>query len=150
MKKIIIVITGAFAIVASASLSAIAQNEEAVKTTLANYKAAIEKLDTTGTGKLFVKKSVVVENGSIEGSYQHYAGHHLGPELKDFKSFKFNNYKIDVQMLGEVAITTESYEYEIVARKDGAVYKRKGVATSVLINENGAWKIVSTHSSSRK
>lgn len=150
MKKIIIVITGAFAIVASAFLSANAQNEEAVKTILGNYKAAIEKLDTTGTGKLFAKNSVVVESGSIEGSYRHYAEHHLGPELKDFKSFKFNNYKVDVQMIGAVALTTESYEYEIVAKKDGAVYKRKGVATSVLVSENGAWQIVSTHTSSRK
>ncbi|MBA4146247.1 MAG: DUF4440 domain-containing protein, partial [Cytophaga sp.] len=104
MKKIIIVITGAFAIVASAFLSANAQNEEAVKTILGNYKAAIEKLDTTGTGKLFAKNSVVVESGSIEGSYRHYAEHHLGPELKDFKSFKFNNYKVDVQMIGAVAL----------------------------------------------
>lgn len=141
---------GAFAIMASASLPASAQSEEAVKATLASYKTAIEKLDTTGTGKLFVKKSIIVESGSIEGSYQEYIHHHLGPELNDFKSFKFNNYKINVQLIGEVAITTESYEYEIVARKDGVVYKRRGVATSVLVNENGAWKIISTHSSSRK
>jgi ketosteroid isomerase-like protein len=148
MRKTIIAIT-AFFLVAGVGLTVKAQ-DEAVKATLSTYKNAIEKLDTTGTGKLFVKKSIVVESGSIEGSYQDYVHHHLGPELKDFKSFKFNNYKVDVQLISNVAVAIESYEYEIVARKDGAVYKRKGVATSVLINDNGIWKIVNTHSSSRK
>lgn len=139
----------AFALVAGIGFTVKAQ-DEAVRATLSAYKNAVEKLDTTGTGNLFVKNSVVVESGSIEGSYQEYVHHHLGPELKDFKSFKFNNYKIDVQVMGNVAITTESYEYVIVAKKDGAVYKRKGVATSVLVNENDKWKILNTHSSSRK
>ena len=136
--------------IVGAAISASAQSEEAVKAILSAYKNANEKLDTTGTGKLFVKNSTVVESGSLEGNYQNYVQHHLGPELSEFKSFKFNNYKIEVQMIGDVAITTESYEYVIVAKKDGAVFKRKGVATSVLVNKNGVWQIVNTHSSSRK
>lgn len=135
---------------ASASLKASAQSEEAVKATLSAYKNAIEKLDTTGTGKLFSKNSVVIESGSVEGSYNDYVHHHLGPELREFKSFKFNNYKISVLVIGNAAVATETYEYEIIALKDGAVYKRKGVATSMLVNENGTWKILNTHSSSRK
>ncbi len=31
--------------------------------TLESYKRGIESLDTTGTGKLFVSKSVVIESG---------------------------------------------------------------------------------------
>lgn len=150
MKKAKVIIA-AFALVASAAFVAQAQtDEDGVKATLAAYKNAIEKLDTTGTAKLFAKNSIIVESGSIEGSYQTYINHHLGPELKEFKSFKFNNYKVDVQVMEAMAIATESYEYEIIAKKDGAVYKRKGVATSVLMKDNGTWRIVNTHSSSRK
>ena len=149
MKKTILILA-VFTMIVGAAISASAQSEEAVKAILSAYKNANEKLDTTGTGKLFVKNSTVVESGSLEGNYQNYVQHHLGPELSEFKSFKFNNYKIEVQMIGDVAITTESYEYVIVAKKDGAVFKRKGVATSVLVNKNGVWQIVNTHSSSRK
>ena len=48
-----------------------------VVSTLESYKKAIERLDTVGTGKLFVSKSVVIESGKIEGRYQDYLAHHL-------------------------------------------------------------------------
>ena len=66
-----------------------AQNgdKEAVKTVLNEYKKAIEKLDTAGVVSLFVKDSKVYEQASDEGTIGHYLEHHLGPELKEFKSF---------------------------------------------------------------
>ena len=118
--------------------------------TLESYKKAIESLDTTGTGKLFVSKSVVIESGSIEGNFQHYLTHHLGPELDEFKSFKFSDYKADVTVDLPYAFVTESYKFMIVVKKDNSVAERKGVATSILKKENGIWRIVQTHSSSRK
>lgn len=126
------------------------KNDEAVKAVLKNYKTKIEQLDTTGISNLFVKKSNVYENGGSEGTISHYLEHHLGPELKDFKSFNFNNYKIDVQVDGNYAFTTESYNYVIVLAKNNTEIKRNGVATSVLKKTNGEWKIINTHSSSRK
>ena len=126
------------------------KNDEAVKAVLKNYKTKIEQLDTTGIANLFVKKSNVYENGSSEGTISHYLEHHLGPELKDFKSFSFNNYKVDVQVDGNYAFTTESYTYVIVLAKDNTEIKRKGIATSVLKKTGGEWKIMVTHGSSRK
>lgn len=123
---------------------------ELVKKTMDSYIKAIERLDTTGTGKLFAVKSQVIESGSIEGTFQHYLVHHLKPELEEFKSFKFSDYKVDVIIDLPYAFVTESYKYTIVVKKDNKVAERKGVATSVLKKENGVWKIMQAHSSSRR
>jgi len=132
--------------------AAFAQNsdKEAVKTVLNNYKKAIEKLDTTGVENLFVKDSKVYEQASDEGTIGHYLEHHLGPELKEFKSFSFSDYKVDVTVAGEYAFSTETYIYIIILAKDGKEIKSQGVATSVLRKTKDGWKIVQTHSSFRK
>ena len=121
-----------------------------VITTLESYKKAIERLDTTGTGKLFASKSIVIESGKVEGRYQNYLAHHLGPELDDFKSFTFSDYKADVTVDLPYAFATETYKYTIVLKKDNSVIERKGVATTILKKENGAWKIWQTHTSARR
>lgn len=124
--------------------------KEAVKNVLNSYKKAIEKLDTTGVVNLFVKDSKVFEQAKDEGTIGHYLQHHLGPELKEFKSFTFSDYKVDVTVTGEYAFSTETYIYTIILAKDGKEIKSQGVATSVLKKTKEGWKIVQTHSSFRK
>jgi ketosteroid isomerase-like protein len=125
-------------------------DKEAVKSVLNNYKKAIEKLDTTGVVNLFVKDSKVFEQAKDEGTIGHYLEHHLGPELKEFKSFTFSDYKVNVTIAGEYAFSTETYIYTIILAKDGKEIKSQGVATSVLRKTKDGWKIVQTHSSFRK
>jgi ketosteroid isomerase-like protein len=140
-----------FFLSACLSLAAIAQTSDSasIKQTLNAYKTKIESLDTNGVAKLFVANSRVVEQGKDEGTISHYLAHHLGPELKDFKSFKFSNYKVDVNVIGNYAYTTESYTYTIILKDDKEI-KSNGLATSVLRKEKNNWKIVQTHSSFRK
>lgn len=122
----------------------------AIRAVLDAYKSAIERLDPRGTERLFATDSLIFETGGAEGNYQTYLAHHLGPELGEFKSFKFSNYKSDVRMLGRAtALATESYSYRIETKK-GEVAERLGVATSVLKKENGHWKIVMMHNSGRR
>lgn len=147
MKKVIIIIGFLGTMVFKSN----AQNadELAVKKVLNAYKATIESLSTQGIVNLFTKDSEVIESGKIEGNIAAYLDHHLGPELKEFKSFKFSNYTVKVQIDGNYAFTTEDYIYTIVL-KDEKEIKQKGVATSVLQKTNEGWKIKSTHSSARK
>ena len=123
---------------------------ETVKSVLKQYNSAVENLDVTGTEKLFTPDSKIYESGGSEGNYAHYLEHHLTPELKEFKSFKFNDYIVEVQIDGKYAFTTETYNYTIIVAKDNTEVKRKGVATSVLKKINGEWKIMISHNSSRK
>lgn len=127
---------------------ATAVDEDAVKAVLTRYKSAIERLDATGTQSLFTADSQVFESGGSEGSYANYLAHHLGPELKHFRSFRFTDYKVDVRLQGPLALATESYRYRIEP-KTGEAIERLGVATSVLRKSGGRWQIISMHNSSR-
>jgi ketosteroid isomerase-like protein len=133
------------------SLFSFAQNKEveAIKKTLNTYKAKIESLDTSGIPKLFVTNSKIIEQAKDEGTISNYLKHHLGPELKEFKSFKFSNYNVDVKLNGNYAYTTESYLYTIILKDDKEI-KSNGFATSVLQKIKGEWKIAQSHSSFRK
>ena len=135
----------------SISVSAAAQqpDRDGSAAVLSSYKSAIERLDIADVDKLFTPDAVVIESGKVEGNFAAYRDHHLGPELKDFKSFAFDNYKADIKVEGPVAIATETYTYRIVLISGEAV-DRQGVATSVLKWNGKGWQIVTTHSSSRK
>ena len=127
-----------------------AAEQAAVGAVLSQYKAAIERLDARGTEQLFTADSAIFETGGSEGTYANYLAHHLGPELHEFKSFKFSDYKVDVQLLGPAAAhAIETYKYRIET-KSGEIVERLGVATSVLRKKNGRWMIVMMHNSGRK
>ncbi len=116
--------------------------------TLEVYRSGIESLDDTNMPRLFTDDALVFENGKAEGSFSDYLAHHLGPELKEFESFTFNNETIDISVIGETAIASETYTYTIVL-KDGRIIERQGVATAVLVKRDESWKIAQYHSSSR-
>lgn len=139
------------AAVLSVGVAAHAQqpDREGAATVLSSYKSAIERLDITDVDKLFTPDAIVIESGKVEGNFAAYRDHHLGPELKEFKSFAFNDYKADIRVEGPVAIATETYTYRIVL-KSGEAIDRQGVATTVLKWNGQDWQIVTTHSSSRK
>lgn len=134
---------------AAQATTAVNAEEAAVRSVLTQYKSAIERLDATGTERLFTPDSTIFETGGVEGNYTNYLAKHLGPELNHFKSFKFSDYKVDIRFEGPVALATETYAYRIEP-KTGEVAQRRGVATSVLKKIDGQWKILSMHNSARK
>ena len=79
-------------------------DESAVREVLSRYKAAIERLDATGTEALFTEDSAVFETGGVEGTYSQYVAHHLGPELAAFRSFAFSDYTVAVRIEGDLAL----------------------------------------------
>lgn len=134
---------------AAASVPAVHPQEAAVRAVLLRYQAAIERLDASGTETLFAADSAIFETGGSEGTYANYLAHHLGPELAEFKSFTFSDYKVDIRFEGSIALATETYKYRIET-KDGAIAERQGVTTSVLKQIDGQWRIVVSHNSGRK
>ena len=134
------------------SVMSFAQSKDAdeIRLVLKQYNEAVGKLDVTGTEKLFIADSKIFESGGSEGNYAHYLEHHLTPELKEFKSFTYSDYKVEVQVDGIYAFTAETYNYVIILVKDNTEVKRKGVATSVLKKVKGEWKIIINHNSSRR
>lgn len=148
MKKIIIyslLLTTLFA----ASKVMAQSDEDQVRAVLKEYKSALENLNVDGTDKLFTANSEILENGKVEGTYQDYIAHHIGPELGHFKSFTYNDYKVSVIVDGDYAFSTETYNYVIVLKEGDKTIERRGAATSVLHKEDGQWKIMKAHNSSR-
>lgn len=126
-----------------------ARDTAAVRAVLSSYEAAVQRLDARGTEALFADDSEIFESGGSEGNYANYLAHHLTPELSEFKSFKFSDYKVSVRFAGPVAIVSETYKYRIEL-KSGEVAERFGVATSVLRKKGSRWQIINMHSSARK
>lgn len=118
------------------------------------YNDAIQNLTTDGTLELFSANSQVFESGGVEGTFAHYKEHHLEPELGEFKSFEFSDYAIEAEIDLPYAFTTETYIYTIVLKAnekgESRTIRSKGVATSILKKMDGMWKIIKTHTSSRK
>lgn len=124
--------------------------ENAVKEVLMAYKSALENLDVSDTQHLFSEDATVFENGKYEGTYQDYLDNHIGPELGHFKEFSFGDYKVDIRLEDNMAVAFETYTYRIVIDgEEPRIVERQGVATSVLKNYDGAWKIIQNHGSSR-
>ncbi len=122
---------------------------DAVRKVLAEYKSALERLDLDGVDRLFHDDNRVVENGKLEGAYADYLAHHIGPELGHFRSFKFSDYTVDVNVLGDTAWALETYRYTIVLKDEDRTIERQGVATSVFRKLGADWRIVQMHGSSR-
>lgn len=136
-------------IAASAAPAKRSADTAAVRSVLAAYVSAIERLDPRGTERLFTRDSMIFETGGSEGNYAHYLAHHLTPELGEFKSFKYDDYKVNVRFEGQTALATETYKYRIETKK-GEIAERLGVATSVLRKAGGRWQVVMMHNSARR
>jgi ketosteroid isomerase-like protein len=129
----------------------ISKEKEAVSSVMKAYKDAIQNLTTDGTFELFTPEATIFEQGKVEGTYEEYISHHLGPELGHFKSFTFSDYNINTTVSLPYAYTTEKYVYTIVLKGDKErTIKSKGVATSVLQKIDGNWKIIHSHTSFKK
>jgi ketosteroid isomerase-like protein len=146
-------LAGLFAIASTSAMAGSAMSGEreaaAVCLVLSTYEAAVERLDPRGTEILFAKDSQIFESGGQEGNYASYLAHHLTPELAEFKSFKFSDYKVSVRFEGSVALAIETYKYRIETKK-GEIAERFGVATSALKKIGNRWQIIVMHSSARK
>lgn len=102
-------------------------DQQQIKELLNTYKDAVTQLDAAGTKKLFAEDSQIIESGSVEGTYAQYLDHHLAPELNEFKTFDFDNYKVEVTVSGDFAYAVETYAYVIVLKKDNSEHMRKGL-----------------------
>lgn len=111
--------------------TALSSEKDAVISVMKKYKEALQNLTTEGTFGLFMDDSQVYEQGGVEGTYNNYIEHHLGPELGHFKSFAFSDYTIKVEVDLPYAFTTEAYIYtiELKPEENGErrIISKKGV-----------------------
>ncbi len=135
--------------------SYVSPNDEAApcepRDVAAAYLAALQESNLDGAGRLFARVSSIFESGGVEGPWQSYREHHLGPEITAVESFSIVESDPEVVRSedGSLALVAWPIEYTIVL-KDERTIRSRGTVTFVLVREADAYKIRHLHWSSHR
>lgn len=110
------------------------------------YDAAFTAKSLDRLAVMYHADVTVYEGGGINPGWADYRDRHLGPELESFMNLQFSHDSVKVQMLGpDAAYVTANYSLS------RAVGERQvtsgGLATYVLIRQDGRWIIRHSHTS---
>lgn len=113
------------------------------------YDAAFNAKDMDKLATLYHPDVTIFEGSGINRGWVDYRDNHLGPEMKSFQNLQWAHSNIVVHMLGEsAAYVTADYSIKYTAGEravDGT-----GIATHVLVKDQGVWKIRHSHTASRR
>ena len=120
---------------------------EAVLETLQNYAAAVQSKDIATVEKYVVTSDdfTVFEGGHINWGWVDYRDHHLAPELKQFLAFQYGYENIKPHVFGDIAYATLKYNIDIKMKEREVT--GEGLATAVLVKQEGSWRIRHMHTS---
>jgi uncharacterized protein (TIGR02246 family) len=113
------------------------------------YDAAFTAKNLDGLATMYHPDVTVYEGGGINPGWADYRDRHLGPELRSFMNLQFSHESVKVQRLGpDAAYVTATYTLS------RAVDERRvtsgGLATYVLIRQDGRWIIRHSHTSATR
>lgn len=127
--------------------SATADAAAAVRTIEALFAAA-ERSDMTALDTLYAGDSLlVIEGAGINRGWVDYRDHHLAPELKEFKKFKYRPFELEARVVGDIAWVT--YRYAISADMGERKLDSVGRGTAILEKRDGKWVVRLTQTGSR-
>jgi ketosteroid isomerase-like protein len=82
----------------------------AVESTVREVFAAAERGDLAALDTLYAGDSLtVVEGAGINRGWSDYRDHHLGPELKEMKGFRYRPFEVETRLAGDLAWVTLRY-----------------------------------------
>jgi uncharacterized protein (TIGR02246 family) len=114
-----------------------------------NYDAAFNARDTDKLATLYHPDVTIFEGSGINRGWVDYRDNHLGPELKSFQDLQWAHSNIVVHMLGDSAAYVTA-DYAIKYKAGDRAVDSGGIATHVLVKEQGAWKIRHSHTAARR
>ncbi|MEZ5318131.1 MAG: SgcJ/EcaC family oxidoreductase [Vicinamibacterales bacterium] len=113
------------------------------------YDAAFTAKDLNKLATMYHPDVTVYEGGGINPGWADYRDRHLGPELKSFNGLQFSHNNVKVQLLGaEAAYVTA--DYSLTRTVDDRPVTSGGLATYVVIRQDGRWIIRHSHTSARR
>ena len=114
------------------------------------YAAGISGGDLDELDRLFVPDghSSVFENGSDEGSWEHYKEHHLAPEHDALGDFRFTTKEELAESCGEGFLVRQLGEFAF--ELDGETRTYRAAVSYVLVPADGGLRILHLHWSSRR
>lgn len=110
--------------------------------------AAAERGDMAALDTLYAGDSLtVVEGAGINRGWADYRDHHLGPELKEIKNFKYRPYEIVARSSGDLAWVM--FSYGIQGALGTRTLDQVGRGTAILERRGQKWIVRHTQTSSR-
>jgi uncharacterized protein (TIGR02246 family) len=113
------------------------------------YDTAFNARDIDKLATLYHPDVTIFEGSGINRGWIDYRDNHLGPELKSFQDLQWAQTNLVVHMLGDSAAYVTG-EYSIKYKSGDRVVDSGGIATHVLVKEQGAWKIRHSHTAARR
>lgn len=121
----------------------------AIEAWLKGYDEAFNAKDLEKLGTYYHPQVTIYEGGGIDRGWTAYRDGHLGPELKAFENLQFGHSNREILMLGDRAAYVIS-TYSLKAKMGDRAIDSTGLETLVVIrDEDGAWRIRHSHTSSR-
>ena len=113
------------------------------------YDTAFNARDIEKLATLYHPDVTIFEGSGINRGWVDYRDNHLGPELKSFQDLQWAHSNIVVHMLGDSAAYVTA-DYAIKYKAGDRAVDSGGIATHVLVKEQGAWKIRHSHTAARR
>lgn len=113
------------------------------------YDAAFVAKDLDKLATMYHRDVTIFEGSGINRGWVDYRDNHLGPELKAFQNLTWAHSSIVVHMLGDSAAYVTA-EYAIKYQSGERSVDSGGIATHVLVKEQGTWKIRHSHTAARR
>ncbi len=126
----------------------ISTDAERAAATLRALFAAAERHDLVALDTLYAGDSLtVVEGAGINRGWSDYRDHHLAPELKEMKNFRYRPYEVVARTSGDVAWVV--FSYGIRAELGTRALDQVGRGTAILERRGANWVVRHTQTSSR-
>ena len=110
--------------------------------------AAAERSDLAALDSLYAGDSLtVVEGAGINRGWVDYRDHHLAPEMKEMKNFRYRPFEFEGRASGELGWAT--FRYALTADVHGKPVDVVGRGTAILEGRGGRWIIRHTQTASR-
>ena len=131
-------------------VSVAAQSRDAEVTSFFKaYDEAFNARDIQKLATMYHPDVTIFEGSGINRGWVDYRDNHLGPELKSFQDLQWAHSNIVVHMLGDSSAYVTA-DYTIKYKTGDRVVDSGGIATHVLVKEQGAWKIRHSHTAARR
>lgn len=124
--------------------------EEMVLSVVADYRSAMESRSVERLAAVADPELLVLEGVHKNAGWADYRDRHIGPEMRDWKSFRFRSPKVvDLAVGGGLAYVVQESEIEI-ASGDGVAALRAAGTFILRKAVDGSWKIRHIHSSAKR
>lgn len=119
-----------------------------VAATIRELFAAAERNDLVRLGALYSGDSLtVVEGAGINRGWTDYRDHHLAPEMKVMKNFRYRPFEIQARSHGNLGWAI--FRYALSAEADGKPVDVVGRGTAILERHGSRWIVRHTQTTSR-